>query len=330
MGLGEQKHHVGVDIEEFYVVGDILGKGAFSEVKLGTRKSDGKNFALKIMQKADEGDLKKAQIIKTEIEILKRVNHPHVVKMEEVFENDDKIILVLQIITGGELFEKIVEKTFYTEKDASKVIRQILEGLQALHKHKVVHRDLKPENLLLSTNDEDADVLITDFGLSAVLPEDGGLLHDAVGTPSYIAPEILIALDTPQGYSYEVDVWGVGVIMYILLCGFTPFYGDDEDEVYDKIEEGDYSFPSPYWDKISQEAQDLISQCFELDKNKRITIDEALKHPWICEHAPEVALDDTLKELAKFNARRKFKGAVKGLIAIQKFSKPPRRTIPRQ
>jgi len=327
------KHHTGVNIEEFYEISKVLGKGAFSVVKLATRKSDGKQFALKIMRKADEGDLKKDQIIKTEIEILKRVDHPHVVKMEEVFEMDDEIILVLQLITGGELFEKIVEKTFYTEKDASKVIRQILEGLQAMHNHQVVHRDLKPENLLLSTNDDDADVLITDFGLSAVLPEDGDkLLHDAVGTPSYIAPEILIALDTPQGYSYEVDVWGVGVIMYILLCGFTPFFGEDDDEIYDKIEEGEYSFPSPYWDKISSEAKDLIQQCFILDRNERITINDMLKHPWICEHhQPDIALDETLKELAKFNARRKFKSAVKGLIAVQKFAaKAPRRTIPQQ
>jgi len=241
--------------------------------------------------------------------------------MFEVFENPKSIILVLQLITGGELFEQIVKKQYYSEKDASKIIKQILEGLKAMHDKNAVHRDLKPENLLLSSKEDDADVLITDFGLSGIITDDEPYLHDAVGTPSYIAPEILIALDTPQGYRFEVDVWGVGVIMYILLCGFVPFFGEDEDEVYDKIEEADYSFPSPYWDMISDEAKDLINQCFELDRNKRITIDEALKHPWIVFHdIPEVALDATLKELAKFNARRKFKTAVKGLIAVQKFA----------
>jgi len=279
-------------------------------------------FSLKIMDKANTGDLKKEQIIETEIEVLKRVNHPNVVKMFEVFESESQIILVLQLITGGELFEKIVERQFYTEKDASKVIRQILEGLRAMHSKDVVHRDLKPENLLLSDDSDDADVLITDFGLSAILPEDGSLLHDAVGTPSYIAPEILIALDTDEGYGTEVDLWGVGVIMYILLCGFVPFYGEDEDEVYDKIEEAEYSFPSPYWDMISDDAKDFISKCFVLDKTHRLDIEQAFAHPWIqaYDSNPEVALDTCVKELAKFNARRKFKSAVNGLIAIQKFT----------
>jgi len=192
--------------------------------------------------------------------------------------------------------------------------------LEALHAKNVVHRDLKPENLLLSDKSDQADVLITDFGLSAILPEDGSLVADAVGTPSYIAPEILIALDTGTGYGTEVDMWGVGVITYILLCGFVPFYGEDEDEVYDRIEDGDYSFPSPYWDKISSEAKDFVSACFHLDRKQRLTMEGALSHPWMQAAVPEVSLSECLEEMAKFNARRKFKSAVKGLIAVSKFS----------
>merc|ERR1712063_102391 len=314
------RHRVGEDINEFYDVKKELGKGAFSVVKLATCKEGGKDYELKIMKRGAKDDQNKQKIIDTEINILRQVSHPHVVKLKEIFEDDEDIILVLQLITGGELFERIVEKNFYTEEDARKVVRQILTGLEALHAKNVVHRDLKPENLLLSDKSDEADVLITDFGLSAILPVDGSGVADAVGTPSYIAPEILIALDTGTGYGTEVDVWGVGVITYILLCGFVPFYGEDEDEVYDRIEDGDYSFPSPYWDKISSEAKDFVSGCFHLDRNQRLTIQGALNHPWMLTAVPEVSLNECLEEMAKFNARRKFKSAVKGLIAVQKFS----------
>jgi calcium/calmodulin-dependent protein kinase I len=206
--------------------------------------------------------------------------------------------------------------------------------------------------LLLSEKSMDADVVITDFGLSAILEEEPRV-YDAVGTPSYLgkliqcekfnneniysnfffgklAPEVLVTLDTNEGYGKEVDLWGVGVILYILfvlfyflfahqkntklmrlllfrLCGFPPFYGDDEDEIYDKIEVGEYSFPSPYWDPISADAKDLITRFLTLDPVKRITIEEALEHPWLKGAAPQVKLDQTVEQLVKFNARRKFK-----------------------
>jgi len=182
-----------------------------------------------------------------------------------------------------------------------------------------VHRDLKPENLLLSDKSDDANVLITDFGLSAIIPE-GGCVYDAVGTPSYISPEILIVIDTGDGYTTEVDLWGVGVICYILLCGFPPFYGDDEDEIYDQIEGGDYDFPSPHWDPISDEAKDFIAHLLNIDGKARLTVKQALEHPWIAAVSPQIVLSTAKEELIKFNAKRKFKGAITGLLAAQKFT----------
>jgi len=321
--MSEERHyktHVGEAIEDYYEVGKELGKGAFSVVRLVKSKEDGKNYAAKIMDKPPPDDERKCHIVDVEINILKRVYHQNVIKLHEVFETNDKIILVLQLITGGELFDKIVELSHYTEKDASRVVRQLLKGLKALHDKDVAHRDLKPENLLLSDDTMEADVIITDFGLSAIL-ENNTVAYDAVGTPSYIAPEVLATLDDNQGYGKQVDVWGTGVILYILLCGFPPFYGDDEDEIYDRIEVGDYNFPSPYWDPISEEAKALIQRMLELDRNKRITVDEALEHPWVKgDTANDETLNQTVEQLAKFNARRKFKGAVKGLIAANKLS----------
>jgi serine/threonine protein kinase len=153
----------------------------------------------------------------------------------------------------------------------------------------------------------DADVVITDFGLSAIVADSEERLKRAVGTPGYLAPEVLETLETDEGYGREVDLWGVGVILYILLCGFPPFYGEDDEEVYDKICDGDYAYPSPYWDSISDSAKELIDHLLVLDPRARFTVQQALAHPWIKEHAPDRHLDTALEELAKFNARRKLK-----------------------
>jgi len=312
----ETKKH---PITDDYDLGDVLGSGTFSEVKLATKKSTGENFAVKIMTKEPENARKK-EIIDIEIEILKRVNHPHVVKLFDLFETETEYFLVLQLITGGELFDRIVELVHYSEKDASEIVKKIVLGIQHLHHKQIVHRDLKPENLLLTTKDPDANVLITDFGLSAILPE-GSRLYRAVGTPGYLAPEVLETLDTNEGYTQEVDLWGIGVILYILLCGFPPFYGDDDDEIYDKICEGYFEYPSPYWDNISDDAKDLIDHLLVLDPRKRYTSEQVLAHKWISDNTRTEVLGSTLAELKKFNARRKLRKGIFSVIAMQKLTK---------
>jgi len=262
------------------------------------------------------------EIIMTEINILKAVDHPNVVQLKDIFETDATIYIVMEIISGGELFDKIVELTHYSEKEASNLVTQILKGIQHLHDRRIVHRDLKPENLLLSSKQPNADVKITDFGLSQIF-EDGEpmLMNNAVGTPGYLAPEVLTLLDDEQPYSKEVDLWGVGVILYILLCGFPPFYGDNEDEIYDKIVAGDWSFIPPFWNSVSQSAKDLITRFLTLDPKTRITVEEALNHPWIRDNntLSEAHLGDAIVQLKKFNARRKLRGAMLAVKALNKM-----------
>ena len=269
----------------------------------------------------EEGNLRKKEIIDVEIRILKLVNHANVIKLEAVYETSTQYLLVLQLITGGELFEQIVEITHYSEADASRIVRQILEGVDHMHKNLIVHRDLKPENLLLSSKeDPNAKVLITDFGLSAIMVSAEERLKRAVGTPGYLAPEVLFTLDTDEGYGLEVDAWGIGVIMYILLCGYPPFYGEDDDAVYDKICDCDYSFQEEYWGNISDQAKDLIRRFLTLDPTQRITPAQALEHPWIQSCAYTVPLPDTtIASIKSFNARRRFKAAITGVLAMQKF-----------
>jgi len=210
----------------------------------------------------------------------------------------------------------------YSEKEASKIISQVLAGVQHLHTNRIVHRDLKPENLLLSSKDIDADIKITDFGLSEIFEEGQPMqMSRAVGTPGYLAPEILELLDNGKPYSKEVDLWSIGVILYILLCGFPPFYGDNDDEVYDKIVAGEWRFLSPYWDDVSQSAKDLITNLLELNPTKRFTAEQALSHPWIAarDRNSEAHLGTTISELKKFNAKRKFKGAILAVKALNKM-----------
>ena len=271
----------------------------------------------------EDNNPRKKEIIDVEIRILKLCDrgHPNVINLEAVYETSTQYLLVLQLITGGELFEQIVEIVHYSEADASRIVKQILEGVSHMHSKLIVHRDLKPENLLLSAKDDpNASVLITDFGLSAIMTSKEERLKRAVGTPGYLAPEVLFTLDTDEGYGLEVDACGIGVIMYILLCGFPPFYGEDDDAVYDKICDCDYSFPEEYWGNISADAKDLIRKFLTLDPTSRVTPDEALNHPWIKACTSSAPLpESTIASIKSFNARRKFKAAITGVIAMQKF-----------
>jgi len=264
------------------------------------------------------------EIIMTEVKILKVVDHRNVVKLKDIYETPTTFYIVMEVINGGELFDKIVELSHYTEKDASKITFQILSGVGHLHSKNIVHRDLKPENLLLSSKETNADIKVTDFGLSKIFANGEIMQMDkAVGTPGYLAPEVLTLLDTGIPYGKEVDLWGIGVILYILLCGFPPFFGDSDDDVYDKIIENDWQFVSPYWDNVSDSAKSLIRGFLTHDRHKRFTIEQALAHPWIAnlENNCEIHLDETIIQMKKFNARRKFKGLVHAVKAMSKFKK---------
>jgi len=260
-------------------------------------------------------------MIETEVDILSKVHHPNIIKLEEVFETSEKVFMIMEIIQGGELFDKIVELQSYTEKDASHLVAQILSAVDHLHENGIVHRDLKPENLFLSSKEDDAQVKVGDFGLSTFLPTDGSKLTKAVGTPGYIAPEILQTLDENlDGYGKEVDLWSVGIIMYILLCGFPPFYAEDDDEAFDQIISGEFDFPSPYWDHISRDAKDLIKHLLVVEASKRYTTKSALQHPWIKANNEGKHLDGTIEQLKHFNAKKKWKKGINTVLAMGRFN----------
>uniref|UniRef100_A0A8B9Q4Y6 Calcium/calmodulin dependent protein kinase IV n=1 Tax=Apteryx owenii TaxID=8824 RepID=A0A8B9Q4Y6_APTOW len=252
------------------------------------------------------------KIVRTEIGVLLRLSHPNIIKLKEIFETPTEISLVLELVTGGELFDRIVEKGYYSERDAADAVKQILEAVAYLHANGIVHRDLKPENLLYATPAPDAPLKIADFGLSKIV-EDQVTMKTVCGTPGYCAPEILRGC----AYGPEVDMWSLGIITYILLCGFEPFYDERGDQyMFKRILNCEYDFVSPWWDDVSLNAKDLVKKLIVLDPKKRLTTLQALQHPWVTGKAANFAhMDNAQKKLQEFNARRKLKAAVKAVVA---------------
>uniref|UniRef100_A0AAQ6IVE1 Protein kinase domain-containing protein n=1 Tax=Anabas testudineus TaxID=64144 RepID=A0AAQ6IVE1_ANATE len=244
------------------------------------------------------------------------------IQLKEIFETDTDIALVLELVTGGELFDRIVERGYYSERDAAHVIKQILEAVAYLHENGVVHRDLKPENLLYADLSLDAPLKIADFGLSKII-DDQVTMKTVCGTPGYCAPEILRG----NAYGPEVDMWSVGVILYILLCGFEPFFDPRGDQyMYSRILNCDYEFVSPWWDEVSLNAKDLVSKLIVLDPHKRLSVQEALQHPWVLGKAARFShMDTTQRKLQEFNARRKLKAAMKAVVATSRMHEGSRR-----
>jgi calcium/calmodulin-dependent protein kinase I len=293
-----------MSITESYTLGDELGRGAFSIVKKGIEKKTGKAYAIKIIDKTKAcGEAEKKRLA-TEVKILQQVKHPNIVGLKDLFETKTELYLVMELITGGELFDKIVEKGQYTEKDASIIVAKILNAVDYLHNQGIAHRDLKPENLLLRGGD-DTEVLISDFGLSKIV-DQSAMMETACGTPYYVAPEVLQA----TGYDKEVDLWSVGVITYLLLCGFPPFYGENLPEVFEQIMKAAYDFPSPYWDNVSANAKDFIKKLLVVDPKKRLNAQQAMQHPWIAQGGAKTILN-TQAKLKDYNMQRHSKANVK-------------------
>lgn len=284
------------DIKKIFEFKEVLGSGAFSEVVLAEEKVTGKLFAVKcIPKKALKG---KESSIENEITVLKKIKHENIVALEDIYESPSHLYLVMQLVSGGELFDRIVEKGFYTEKDASTLIRQVLDAVFYLHRLGIVHRDLKPENLLYFSQEGESKIMISDFGLSK-MEGKGDVMSTACGTPGYVAPEVL----AQKPYSKAVDCWSIGVIAYILLCGYPPFYDENDSKLFEQILKADYEFDSPYWDDISDSAKDFISHLMEKDPNKRYTCEQALRHPWI---AGDTALCKNIHESVSAQIRKNF------------------------
>ncbi|XP_076447203.1 calcium/calmodulin-dependent protein kinase type 1-like [Babylonia areolata] len=311
----DKKHKDG-DVRKRYEFKDTLGTGAFSEVVLAEDKHDrGKYFAIKCI---DRHGLKgKEEALENEISVLRRLNHPNIVELRDVFDDKTHVYLVMELVTGGELFDRIVEKGSYTEKDASMLIRQILEAVDYMHERGVVHRDLKPENLLFYSPSDEAKIMISDFGLSKI--EGSGTMATACGTPGYVAPEVL----AQQPYGKEVDCWSIGVIAYILLCGYPPFYDENDAELFKQILRAEYEFDSPYWDEISESAKDFIRHLMCKDPSQRFSCKQAIAHPWI---SGNTALDKNIHpsvkaQMLKTFAKTKWKQAYNATAVIRQMKK---------
>jgi len=273
-----------------YELGKVLGTGAFSEVKLAINKQTKEKFAVKIIDKSKcKG---KENMIDTEISILSKVHHENIVRLYDLYQIDNKIYLIMELVTGGELFDDIVRRGKYTESDAAKIVQKILLAIDYLHGMGIAHRDLKPENLLLSDKSKNGKVMISDFGLSKIF-NDEEVMKTACGTPGYVAPEVL----KRQGYGKEVDLWSIGVITYILLCGYPPFYDQNNVELYKQILACRYEFEKPWWDNISEDAKGFIRKLLVLDPAKRYTAKQAVMHPFIVSNCGPPP--DTVEQIPK-------------------------------
>lgn len=293
-----------------------LGEGAFSKVYKCTNRKTQEHFACKIVDKKNLSE-QDEQALRSEVEILSNIHCPHVIKCVDFFEEETTFYVVLEYLAGGELFDRIVKKTVYNEAEARELVRTLLVAIKACHDKRVVHRDLKPENLLLKSKTDDRDVKVADFGF-AVVAENDHCLSTQCGTPGYVAPEIL------QGtlYGRPVDMWSIGVITYILLGGYPPFYDDNQKMLFRKIKAGSYEFHPDYWKGVSSDAKDLIKNLLVVKPEKRFTADDALAHSWLRKAESDLAghnLSDQLLELKKFNARRKFRAAVKAVVAVNRI-----------
>ncbi|XP_059407131.1 calcium/calmodulin-dependent protein kinase (CaM kinase) II beta 1 isoform X5 [Carassius carassius] len=308
-----------------YQLYEELGKGAFSVVRRCVKLSTGQEYAAKIIN-TKKLSARDHQKLEREARICRLLKHPNIVRLHDSISEEGFHYLLFDLVTGGELFEDIVAREYYSEADASHCIQQILEAVLHCHQMGVVHRDLKPENLLLASKCKNAAVKLADFGLAIEVQGDQQAWFGFAGTPGYLSPEVL----RKEAYGKPVDIWACGVILYILLVGYPPFWDEDQHKLYQQIKAGAYDFPSPEWDTVTPEAKNLINQMLTINPSKRITAQEALKHPWVCQRSTVASMmhrQETVECLKKFNARRKLKGAILTTMLVSRnFSVGSRQT----
>ncbi|KAL1549965.1 Calcium-dependent protein kinase 14 [Salvia divinorum] len=303
----------GHNLEEVYELGRELGRGEFGVTYMCTDKATGENFACKSISKKKLRTRVDIDDVRREVEIMRKLpNHPNIVSLKDAYEDDHAVHLVMELCEGGELFDRIVARGHYTERAAAAVTRTIVEVIQVCHQHGVMHRDLKPENFLFANMKETAPLKAIDFGLS-VFFNPGQRFNEIVGSPYYMAPEVL-----KRNYGPEVDVWSAGVILYILLCGFPPFWAETEQGVAQAIIRSDVKFKRDPWPKVSDKAKDLVKKMLNPDPKQRPTAQEVLDHSWLqnAKSAPNVSLGETVRaRLKQFSTMNKLKKRALRVIA---------------
>uniref|UniRef100_A0A665TXU0 non-specific serine/threonine protein kinase n=1 Tax=Echeneis naucrates TaxID=173247 RepID=A0A665TXU0_ECHNA len=300
-------------ILEKYKVGKVIGDGNFAVVKECMERSTGKEFALKIIDKAKCSG--KEHLIANEVAVLRKVKHPNIIMLIEEVDTPSELYLVMELVKGGDLFDAITSSAKYTERDASIMVFNLAGALKYLHSLNIVHRDIKPENLLVfECPDGTKSLKLGDFGLATVVE---GPLYTVCGTPTYVAPEIIVE----SGYGLKVDIWAAGVITYILLCGFPPFRSERnmQEDLFDQILLGRLDFPSPYWDNVTDSAKELIGKMLQVNVEARYTAQDVLSHPWVTDDAVRennMKMEVTGKLQMHFNTAPKHNTTTAGVAVI--------------
>ncbi|KZV52967.1 calcium-dependent protein kinase 34-like [Dorcoceras hygrometricum] len=301
------------DVRANYTIGKELGRGQFGVTHLCTNKQTGEQLACKTIAKRKLANKEDIEDVRREVQIMHHLTgQPNIVELKGAYEDKHSVHLVMELCAGGELFDRIIAKGHYTERAAASLLRTIVQIVHTCHSMGVIHRDLKPENFLLLNKDENAPLKATDFGLS-VFYKEGEQFKDIVGSAYYIAPEVL-----KRKYGPEADIWSVGVMLYILLCGVPPFWAESENGIFNAILRGHVDFTSDPWPSISNGAKDLVRKMLNSDPKQRLTAFQVLNHPWIKEdgEAPDTPLDNAvLNRLKQFRAMNNFKKVALRVIA---------------
>ncbi|KAL7466610.1 hypothetical protein ACHAXS_006905 [Conticribra weissflogii] len=273
-------------LQDYHVYPKVLGSGHYGCVRECVQRSTKKAFAVKSIDKSKIGRL---DHLRREVAFLSKMNHSGIMKMVDCYEDEEYVHIVTEKYTGGELFDKIIDKTrddgCFSEPHAARIVKTLLEAVAYLHKMNICHRDIKPENILFENKSDDSDIRLIDFGLSRRHSKGDAPMSNPVGTAYYMSPELL-----KGKYDRSCDIWSVGVVAYILLCGYPPFNGDTDPDIFEAIKKGQFDFPKQAWSGISNEAKDFIKCLLRKDPKKRFTAKEALGHPWVvkaCEKKEE-------------------------------------------